>query len=634
MIIRPYRTNIGSFLVSSFFNNHKKTVKFIFSIFARMEKVYNHYREKIEAYSRHAEGLKKKIHWMGSIRLALFAGAIAALYIFRAEEWDMLSGIIALFALPFIALMFYHTKLAFRKNYAETLIKLCQNELKALDYDFSAFDGAPEKTSADHSFSLDLDLFGERSLFQSVNRTVTFIGKEKLIDWFQNPLTDKQQILKRQEAVRELESFTQLRQHFYVTGTLQPGNQNDIRILSFLNSASSGFFNKRIWKILIWTIPAIWILLAIAAGLNLIAPALLGIFFALSFLIAYSTGKKTAELHNNVNKMEKILSTYANLMKCVEGDLFKSEELSDISRTMTGYKKTASEAIKQLSGYIGALDQRFSFMGIILNIFTLRDTRTAIKLENWKLKHKSDLFQWFEALACFDAYCSLGGFAFNHPDYIYPEIADTYFKMEGTALGHPLLRRDVCVKNDIAIHKSPWFLIITGANMAGKSTYLRTVGVNYLLACIGTPVCAERLTIYPAHMVTSLRTADSLMSNESYFFAELKRLKMIINRLQQGEELFIILDEILKGTNSIDKQKGSLALMKQLVAYRTCGIIATHDLALGELEQEFPEQIKNYRFEADITGDKLTFSYKLREGVAQNMNACFLMNQMGITIPQ
>ena len=154
--------------------------------------------------------------------------------------------------------------------------------------------------------------------------------------------------------------------------------------------------------------------------------------------------------------------------------------------------------------------------------------------------------------------------------------------------------------------------------MAGKSTYLRTIGVNYLLGCIGAPVCAASLTLYPARMVTSLRTSDSLASNESYFFAELKRLKMIIDRLQQGEQLFIILDEI--------------ALMKQLVANQACGIIATHDLALGELEKEFPNQIKNYRFEADIQDNELTFSYQLREGIAQNMNACFLMKKMGITV--
>ena len=168
--------------------------------------------------------------------------------------------------------------------------------------------------------------------------------------------------------------------------------------------------------------------------------------------------------------------------------------------------------------------------------------------------------------------------------------------------------------------------------MAGKSTYLRTVGVNYLLACIGVPVWAERMMFYPVQLVTSLRTTDSLTDNESYFFAELKRLQLIIKKLEAGEELFIILDEILKGTNSVDKQKGSQALIKQFMSLRTNGIIATHDLMLGELSQCYPNDIRNYCFEADITNNELTFSYRMREGVAQNMNACFLMKKMGIAV--
>ena len=168
--------------------------------------------------------------------------------------------------------------------------------------------------------------------------------------------------------------------------------------------------------------------------------------------------------------------------------------------------------------------------------------------------------------------------------------------------------------------------------MAGKSTYLRTIGVNYLLACIGTPVCCTQMKIYPAHLITSLRTSDSLTDNESYFFAELKRLKLIIDKLDAGEELFIILDEILKGTNSMDKQKGSIALIKQFMELEANGIIATHDLLLGSLAEIYPNNIRNYRFEADITNDELTFSYLLKEGVAQNMNACFLMKKMGIVV--
>ena len=245
-------------------------------------------------------------------------------------------------------------------------------------------------------------------------------------------------------------------------------------------------------------------------------------------------------------------------------------------------------------------------------------------------RHARHAADWFGALAEVDALCSLGGFAFNHPNYPYPELTDAYFCMDGRGLGHPLIHRDRCVRNDLHIARPPHFVVITGANMAGKSTYLRTVGVNFLLACVGLPVCAEQLTVSPAPLFTSLRTADSLAAGESYFFAELKRLKQIIDRLQAGEQLFIILDEILKGTNSEDKRKGSLALMKQLVGRGACGIIATHDLQLGALADEFPDAVENGCFEADMTADTLTFSYRLRPGVAQNMNACFLMKRMGI----
>ena len=554
-----------------------------------MEEIYSYYKENIDAYTRRLGNLKKKIHLMGSIRLALVVGAILSLWIFRDESWQWLTGITFAYIIPFALLMWYHNKMYARKVYAETLIKLNEDELKGLDYDFSAFDGAADKISGEHSFCLDLDVFGDRSLFQSLNRTVTGFGRERLAGWLSNPLTDKKEIVKRQEAVKELAALSALRQHFYVTGIIRQDTQdtrdNDINFMDRLTQRKHKFVDSLPWKLLIWAVPVLWIVLGIAYSLDWISGSLLNIYFLVTLVIAYGGANE---------------------------------------------KELASHAIKRLSSYIGGLDQRFSLAGIIFNLFYLRDTRHAILLERWIQTYSDKLPLWFDALARFDALNSLGGFAFNHPEYIYPEIADTYFQMEGKALGHPLLNRDVCVKNDIDIRKSPWFLIITGANMAGKSTYLRTIGVNYLLACVGAPVCAASLTVYPAHMVTSLRTSDSLASNESYFFAELKRLKMIIDRLQNGEKLFIILDEILKGTNSIDKQKGSLALMKQLVAYKACGIIATHDLVLGTLEEEFPEQIKNYRFEADIKDEELSFSYQLREGIAQNMNACFLMNKMGI----
>lgn len=597
-----------------------------------MEKIYTYYKDIVTAYTRRMDNLNKKIHLLGSLRLLLVVGLFAMIWFFKAESWPVITGIVLLFVIPFILLMVWHTKLYAKKNYAQALVQLATNELKGLEYDFSAFDGAPEKIAVDHPFSLDLDLFGSRSLFQSINRTVTYVGKEKLSDWFMNPLTDKGKILARQETVRELESYTQLRQHFYVTGVLQPGSKNDQRSIQLMNESVPCLMNNRVWKLLAVALPVAWLFVFVGCLLSALPWSVAGLFFSLSFIIAYLNSRQITAIHNSLDKMEQILSVYSDLIQCIEKLNFQSAELVSIQRQFVGKKQTASSLIRKLSNQIGALNQRFSAIGMLLNVFTLRDTRMAIKLEQWRVEHGEEVKLWFDALATFDAYSSLATFAFNHPGYIYPEIADSYFQMEGKALGHPLLRRDICVKNDIQIKKSPWFLIITGANMAGKSTYLRTIGINYLLACVGAPVCAESLKLYPAQMVTSLRTSDSLVSNESYFFAELKRLKMIIDRLQRGEKLFIILDEILKGTNSIDKQKGSLALMKQLIANQTCGIIATHDLVLGDLEQSFPEQVKNYRFEADIQEDNLTFSYQLREGVAQNMNACFLMKKMGITI--
>lgn len=258
------------------------------------------------------------------------------------------------------------------------------------------------------------------------------------------------------------------------------------------------------------------------------------------------------------------------------------------------------------------------------HLFQLQE---IVRIERWKVRYGQHISEWLETVGELDTLCSLGTFAYNHPQYTYPELTEKPFCFLATQMGHPLMPASQCVKNDATIPSRPFFLIITGANMAGKSTYLRTIGVNYLLACVGTPVCCEKLKLHPNQLITSLRTSDSLSDNESYFFAELKRLKRIIDLLNQGKQLFIILDEILKGTNSMDKQKGSFDLIRQFMQLKANGIIATHDLLLGSLIKQFPEEIRNYCFEADIKENELTFSYKLREGVAQNMNACFLMKK-------
>ena len=616
---------------------------------AKIEDIYTFYRKKKEEHSIISQKLKRIIYNIGTLRLILMVGMLITLWLCRGNGLPFLIAIAAIFLLIFFLLVVYHTRLHAKRTYENGIINLCENELKALDYDFSAFDGGAEQIDTQHSFSLDLDLFGENSLFQSINRTVTQMGRAKLISWFKKPSDCKNEIAEYQKGVQEISNLHDLRHDFYVNGKNALKEFKDITLLfSDKDREQENLSSNIIYKVMIWLIPAIWAILITGCALDLIGTEAIGIYFVVSIMIANIPAKKIQKLYVSVNKMENVLKTYSELMEHIEKGCFHSDilqtnrqklidERTEIrlkqgsNKESRQHKKTsASSAIKKLSRHIGALDQRFSAMGIVVNLLYMRDTRQAMNIELWKEKYAEKLSEWFEALSVFDTFCSLGTYAYNNPDYTYPAIADTYFEMKGKALGHPLIHRDKCVCNDIHIPESKHFLIVTGANMAGKSTYLRTIGVNFLLSCMGLPVFAKELTVYPAHLVTSLRTADSLISNESYFFAELKRLKMIIDRLNDGEKLFIILDEILKGTNSIDKQKGSIALIKQLINKGTCGIIATHDLLLGTLSDVFPDNVQNKRFEADINNDELSFTYQIRDGIAQNMNATFLMKKMGI----
>jgi len=282
---------------------------------------------------------------------------------------------------------------------------------------------------------------------------------------------------------------------------------------------------------------------------------------------------------------------------------------------------------------MAAFDYRLNMiMGVVLNVFLLWDILQAIRLERWKLKNSEKMRHWFQALSSMDELTSLAGFAYGNPESVFPKVVSGEFKLLAENLKHPLLLPDKCVGNPVEFTKWQQFQVITGANMAGKSTYLRTVGVNMVLAMTGAPVMAASFSFVPVQIFTGIKTSDSIQDGESYFFAELKRLKELIERLKNGQPLFIILDEILRGTNSADKQKGSKALITQLIAHQSSGMIATHDLTLGELAVRFPEHVSNHRFEVEIKDNRLEFDYLLKKGISENLNATFLMKQMGITL--
>ena len=593
----------------------------------------SYYQNKLNQAIHKNESIQKRILQISLLRIAIFILGFIAICYGYDQGGTIIGGIVLATLIPFLLLVKLHNRLYHQKDWHETSIRHYQAELASLKNDNSAFDGGKEWIDASHPFSLDLDVFGDSSLFQMLNRTSTPLGKETLSHWLRQPLDKKKEIEECQQAIQELNTYNDFRETFRITGCLNKDHETGMKELKDWIASPSVFLQKRSNQWICWAVPCVNILLFTLGMLNIISMSWFSLIFC-SFAIASSKLiRKITRIQESYNKTLKMLSTYVRLIELTDKQSMETPLLLSLKAEFESHGKKASEVIGVLAKELDRLDLRNNLiLYALLEGSMFWQLRQMLRIERWKEEHATHLLQWLEALGQLDALCALGTFAFNHPEYTYPIITDKPFVFRAKDMGHPLMPQEQCVTNDVDIPQRPYFLIITGANMAGKSTYLRTIGCNYILACIGAPVCCSSLEIYPAHLMTSLRTSDSLANNESYFFAELKRLQQILERLKNGEEMFIILDEILKGTNSLDKQKGSLALVKQLLKLKANGIIATHDLLLGELKQHFPDEISNHCFEADIQNDELTFSYKLREGVAQNMNACFLMQKMGLDI--
>lgn len=594
----------------------------------------NHYTERLSLTKGQLQQVKKQIFRISMLRLTLFIAGVAGIYFFFSQT-PLLIVCICLTFLPFFILVKVHNRLFIRKEWLETQARIIQEELQALSGDYSSFEDGKEYVNPEHPYSFDLDIFGRRSLFQSINRTCTFFGKVRLAEWLQNHLHEKASIEKRQEMVREISEHTLFREQFRVAGLVHHSQSSNAEKIQAWSQSPAQYLHAGWVKAFIWGVPVINSLLLITSLAGWTSFSWLGLSFGIFLVLSFGIIKRATYIQETYGKQLKSLNGYARLIALAKAEDWKSAGMQELMERFNLNGQSPIQALQQLSKELDRLDLRNNqFLYVLLEGSIFFQLQEIVRIERWKVRYGQHISEWLETVGELDTLCSLGTFAYNHPQYTYPELTEKPFCFLATQMGHPLMPASQCVKNDATIPSRPFFLIITGANMAGKSTYLRTIGVNYLLACIGAPVCCERLKLHPNQLITSLRTSDSLSDNESYFFAELKRLKRIIDLLNQGQQLFIILDEILKGTNSMDKQKGSFDLIRQFMQLKANGIIATHDLLLGSLIKQFPEEIRNYCFEADIKENELTFSYKLREGVAQNMNACFLMKKMGIILQE
>lgn len=575
--------------------------------------------------------LSKNATYFSVARLLVFLFAIVAGYLAITNNtvyWIFSVGFLA----AFIWLMIRHIRVLEKQKFTDAYIEAVKQELEACKGDYSSFDGCASFSDFSHHYAPDLDIFGNFSICQLLNRTVSPAGSKILAAWLKNSLTKVDEIHKRRDAIKELAELPGWRLKFRALGMTAEEAPEDLK--SFYDWLETpALFRKRIFGIILLLAPlvSLSVLVLLISGILNIQLFILYLFIPFAVTGLYT--KRIGQRHMMLSRKTSLLYKYAKRFEMVENENFSSHLLKEFSYRLKPQGFSAGMSIRQLGRITSSLDTRLNLLaGFVLNVLLLWDIRQMRRLEEWQSKHRSYLPVWFNTLAETDALTGMAAFTYSKPDFIFPVINTSGFGLKAADAGHPLIPAHERVNNHINLNGSGSFNIITGANMAGKSTYLRTIGVNLILALNGCPVCASSFECYPAGVFTSLRTTDSLSASQSYFFAELLRLKELIDRLKSGEQLYILLDEILKGTNSADKQAGSKALLTQLIQMKASGFIATHDLELGKLADIFPGLVVNNSFEAEIINDTLHFDYKLKPGIARNMNATFLMKQMGITI--
>ncbi len=588
------------------------------------------YNKRQKQFSDQAAIFRKTYERYTLVRLISFIlGALVVVGCFSVS-WLMGGIATILFLAAFARFVFWHQQLLKKEKFQADLAQINEDELTALSGDWSHFKSGENYINPEHPYAVDLDIFGLHSLFQFTNRTVTSIGDQRLAHIFESP-EQIETIHARQEAIAELTELRDWSHYFQAIGKETTDAPEDLAKLKlwltdpYIILGNKGLIAAMYWvpisMIILFALPTVWVPFSFKI-MGLLVP----LYFYRKRL------KPIGEQHERTAKAEKILGHYAQLIGQVEQQDFSSDLLKSIKKPFFIEGGTASLQLKKLSKIIAQLNVRYNAFSFLLEIFGMWSFHYTHRLEKWKSLHKDQLLLWFDSLAKMDALISLGTLRFNHPTWVFPTIERAENAFNGQAIGHPLLDQKQRVDNDLFIPGNGYIKLITGSNMAGKSTFLRSVGLSIVMGMTGMPVCARSLQFPPFHVYTSMRTQDALHESTSSFFAELKRLKFIIEAVESGKPIFFLLDEILKGTNSTDRHKGSKALLLQLIRDKGTGLVATHDLMLGNLETQYPSDIENLCFEVDVIGEDLQFDYKVKKGISQSLNATILMRKMGIDV--
>ena len=589
-----------------------------------------YYQKQIDHYTARLKQIKKRRNLITLAKLLTFGYMIFLIYLLinHSTQPLLLLGIGAI--LVFIFLTLWDSQIIYRQHLIEELLRINTLESDYLAGNFSALDQGERFNDPAHPYAHDLDLFGEDSLFQHLNRTVTFSGTQKLVSWLLSLSKDPEVIHSRQQAAEELCAEPEWCQHFRAAGALHPTQALDAVILKSGPTESPFFSKHSTVRLILWIANTIVI---VSWAVTSFTPLPFSISLVLSLLQLSALAlyiKKINAYHQRLNLFLKTISNYLPLVRLIHDQSFRSPYLQKIRHSLFTPESNSLQALTQLHRIQNSLDQRGNIViAFILNGLYLKDFHTLLRLDHWRKKYGPGIETWTDVLSEADALISMANYRFNHPAYCLPVICQDRL-LDTEEIGHPLLKSERNVTNDFSIRSLHQIAIVTGANMAGKSTFLRTIGVNLILAQSGNVVCSRYFAFQPMTLFTSMRTTDSLSKDTSYFHAELLRLQQLVNIAQQEDKVFIILDEMLKGTNSVDKLNGSLAFLKRILSYPISGLVATHDLALGELADDFPEHFFNVCFEIVHSGSQITYDYKLHPGISSNMNASILLKQMGL----
>lgn len=592
---------------------------------ARVNRIED-YRKRIDDLEAVCSALRRKRERYGWVRLAVALSAMLAVWFTLPHLWVLI---------PFAGLFLFVVKKDLQNaetlRHTETLISVCDDELKVLSHDYLHRADGAVFLDPHHAFAEDLDLFGKASVFQFVQRTSSEQGSALLADWLQAP-APVVDIRARQLAVQELGQMPEWCQVLRACGITDPVGLSVQESTAAWLKEPRNYDGKPLWTILRFLAPACsltWLGVYLA---DLIATPVFLSGLAVFIVLAFSISARILPVYNRLNRISPQLASLAQSIRHIESVSFGSPLLDDLRGQCFQHGQAASGRITQLRRILDRFDLRLNFVvHIPLNIFLLWDLQQVLSLERWQRENQVDTDAWFSVLANIEVLSSLGTLAYHHPRWVFPELADDESWLEAKAITHPLIPPAKAVTNDASLRG---LALVTGSNMAGKSTFLRTIGVNLVLAGMGAPVCAEAFRCAPWPVMSSMRIRDNLEESTSTFYAELKKLKAIIDVVHRGDKVIILLDEILRGTNSQDRHTGSMALVRQLIRRGATGIVATHDLGLASLESAYPGQIRNMHFDVQVSDGEMYFDYRLKPGVCNSMNASLLMQKIGIRLDQ